>query len=285
MILLLAGLLLGNYHVDLGEDQIESLPEGPFRIFIFFVYYAVAYFSTILAYHFLVEKVKSTPSAFGYLLVMLLLASVHSDFYFHRVYLVPAVAPELQYFMLKCSGNGSKALLVFCTAFMLFLNKKSRTEGFFGLLYTKYHLKPYWIMLLIMLPLIGAASFQEDFQNFYPRYTSTEASVFLKLPFWVTQLVFQTFYGLDFVAVELLYRGLLCVLAFQLIGPSAIWGMVVVYCMIHFGKPEGEAISSIFGGLILGIIAFRSKSIQGGVIVHLGVAWLMELAAFFQMMR
>jgi hypothetical protein len=52
--------------------------------------------------------------------------------------------------------------------------------------------------------------------------------------------------------------------------------------MLHFGKPMGEAVSSIFGGFILGVIALYSRSILGGVIIHLGVAWLMEFTAWCQ---
>jgi len=51
---------------------------------------------------------------------------------------------------------------------------------------------------------------------------------------------------------------------------------------LHFGKPIGEAISSIFGGYVLGVIALNTKSIVGGSIVHIGVAWLMELFAYLQ---
>ena len=51
-------------------------------------------------------------------------------------------------------------------------------------------------------------------------------------------------------------------------------------CFLHFGKPAGEAISSIFGGYILGILAFRSRNIYGGLIAHLGVAWGMDWLAF-----
>jgi hypothetical protein len=56
--------------------------------------------------------------------------------------------------------------------------------------------------------------------------------------------------------------------------------MITVYCFLHFGKPAGEAISSIFGGYILGILAFRSRNIYGGLIAHLGVAWGMDWLAF-----
>jgi hypothetical protein len=53
--------------------------------------------------------------------------------------------------------------------------------------------------------------------------------------------------------------------------------MAVFYCAIHFGKPMAECISSFFGGIILGVITYNTRTIWGGVIVHLGIAWLMEI--------
>jgi membrane protease YdiL (CAAX protease family) len=66
------------------------------------------------------------------------------------------------------------------------------------------------------------------------------------------------------------------------IGRGAVLSMAVVYCSLHFGKPMGEAISSVVGGYILGVIAFETRSVWGGVIVHMGIAWLMETVAFLQ---
>jgi len=58
--------------------------------------------------------------------------------------------------------------------------------------------------------------------------------------------------------------------------------MVAAYAVLHFGKPLGESIGSIFGGYILGIIALYSRNIWGGVFVHGGIALLMEIFAFLQ---
>jgi hypothetical protein len=38
----------------------------------------------------------------------------------------------------------------------------------------------------------------------------------------------------------------------------------------------------VIGGYILGVVAYETKSIWGGVIVHLGIAWMMEVVAFAQ---
>ncbi|MBL0133872.1 MAG: hypothetical protein IPP79_07630 [Chitinophagaceae bacterium] len=57
------------------------------------------------------------------------------------------------------------------------------------------------------------------------------------------------------------------------------FSMAAFYCSIHFGKPLLECITSYFGGIILGVIVYRTKSIWGGLLMHLGIAWMMELAA------
>ena len=68
----------------------------------------------------------------------------------------------------------------------------------------------------------------------------------------------------------------------QILGRHAVLPMAVIYCFLHTGKPPGEAISSIFGGYILGVIAYETKSIWGGIIVHVGIAWMMEVIGFTQ---
>jgi len=68
----------------------------------------------------------------------------------------------------------------------------------------------------------------------------------------------------------------------SVLGRGAVLTMVVTYCFLHFGKPLGESISSIFGGFILGVVAYETRSIWGGVILHMGIAWMMDLAAYLQ---
>jgi hypothetical protein len=43
-----------------------------------------------------------------------------------------------------------------------------------------------------------------------------------------------------------------------------------------------KAISFVFGGYLLGVIAYETKSIWGGIIVHVGIAWMMEAIGFWQ---
>ncbi len=55
--------------------------------------------------------------------------------------------------------------------------------------------------------------------------------------------------------------------------------MIVPYCMIHYGKPMPETLGAIGAGLILGTLAMRTKSIWGGVLIHIGVAMTMDVLA------
>jgi hypothetical protein len=74
-----------------------------------------------------------------------------------------------------------------------------------------------------------------------------------------------------------MFRGALVIGMAALMGRKAILPMVAVYCAIHFGKPLGETISSVFGGFILGALAYQTRHIWGGVIVHILIALSMEV--------
>jgi membrane protease YdiL (CAAX protease family) len=91
--------------------------------------------------------------------------------------------------------------------------------------------------------------------------------------------LYEFVYGIDFVFIEFFFRGFLILALARIAGPGVILPMASFYVFIHFGKPMGETISSFFGGTLLGIIAYYSRSIAGGIIVHMGIAWMMEAGA------
>jgi hypothetical protein len=130
-----------------------------------------------------------------------------------------------------------------------------------------------------MLPLIAIASTQPDFLEVYPKLNNVfffgTASEQIAYKF-----LFELCYGSDFFTIELFFRGFLVLAFVKWAGTNAILPMAVFYCTIHFGKPLGECISSYFGGILLGVITYHTKSIYGGLMVHLGIAWLMELGGF-----
>jgi len=80
--------------------------------------------------------------------------------------------------------------------------------------------------------------------------------------------------------LEWFFRGFMVLFFKKYLNTKAIILIAMVYCSFHFGKPLLECVSSFFGGYLLGYIVYKTKSIWGGVIVHMGIAFLMDLFAF-----
>jgi len=169
-------------------------------------------------------------------------------------------------------------LLVMLGGLMIFWKYFNKENHFYGVGTSGFKPRPYAWMLLIMIPLIAAASTQPDFLKMYPKLQHMIPQHY-SLPVW-KKLLFELSYGLDFVGIELYFRGFLILAFVQWAGKDAILPMAIFYCTIHFGKPLGECVSSFFGGIILGVVTYHTQTIWGGLIVHLGIAWLMELGGF-----
>ncbi|HEU4470297.1 MAG TPA: CPBP family glutamic-type intramembrane protease [Flavisolibacter sp.] len=166
-------------------------------------------------------------------------------------------------------------------AALLWLIWRLRRDGpsFYGLSFHRFDAKPYWIMLLLMVPLVAWASTQPDFLAIYPKLKNLAYLRNEENSTWY-KLLYELSYGSDFIGIELFFRGFLVLAFVRYAGSDAILPMALFYCTIHFGKPLGECISSYFGGLLLGIVTFHTRTIAGGLMVHLGIAWMMELGGY-----
>jgi hypothetical protein len=169
-------------------------------------------------------------------------------------------------------------LLVMTTCLWIIWRFFNKEQPFYGTETKEFKARPYLIMLLIMLPLITAASTQPDFLAMYPKLKNVMSHIQVHEG-W-KKLLFELSYGSDFVGIELFFRGFLILAFAKWVGKDAILPMALFYCTIHFGKPLGECISSFFGGLILGVVTYHTRTIWGGLLVHLGIAWMMELGGY-----
>lgn len=180
------------------------------------------------------------------------------------------------------NAMGFVALFIPCAIYW-FIADRGR-EPLYGFHAKGVVLWPYFVLILLMLPLLFAAGAQPDFQHVYPRAAKTGVS--REAPGWLSAtLIYETFYSIDYVVTEFFFRGFLIIPFARIVGAKAILPMCAFYVAIHFDKPLGECISSFFGGLILGILAYRTRSIYGGVIVHLGIALGMELVGWWYASR
>ena len=96
---------------------------------------------------------------------------------------------------------------------------------------------------------------------------------------WLDLFVWEALYAAQFLSLEIFFRGFILHGLRRALGANAIFVMIVPYCMIHFGKPMPETLGAIGAGLILGTLAMRTRSIWGGVLIHIGVAMTMDVLA------
>jgi hypothetical protein len=180
-------------------------------------------------------------------------------------------------FWIHCSKWFTGLFTALIPVFVIWKIKDCKTLPFYGT-QKMSSIKPYLLLVVCMIPLITLAATQADFLKMYPR--AKVVTAWGLHPKYMYCLLHEIFYSLDFITIEFFFRGFLIVAMVQLCGSQCILPAAAFYCCIHLGKPMGEAISSFAGGLLLGIISYHTKSIRGGLVVHLGIAWLMELAGF-----
>jgi membrane protease YdiL (CAAX protease family) len=140
---------------------------------------------------------------------------------------------------------------------------------------TLKHWPGYVLLITPILFFIFLVSQGEDFVNHYPFYTLAGRSFF-------DLLLWQLLYISQFIFLEFFFRGFILQALRPALGANAIWIMCVPYLMIHFPKLWLEATGAILFGFFLGILALRSRSIWGGVMVHVGIALTMDIAALLR---
>lgn len=282
VLLFLATVLTINYNSDLGYYFLKR-PTGVVKYLCHFLFYSSAYFFTLLLLFRRKEKTFFSNKQLWLKSVAGLAAlSLDSSVPFLHGWINRTWEADLQLWAYKVSINTLGILTVILPLFIVYWALDRNKNHYYGLIPKRFDARPYFYMLLIMLPIMIAASFIPSFQRQYPMYKVSEAHHILNVPEWVTILIYEFVYGFDFVTVEFLFRGFLVIGMIEILGRHAVLAMAVTYCFLHYGKPPGEAISSVFGGYLLGVVAYETKSIWGGVIVHVGIAWMMELIGFAQ---
>lgn len=141
---------------------------------------------------------------------------------------------------------------------------------------TASHAYVYAGLFLAAVPFVLVAGATSEFQERYPLPHTPAGS-----DPWPALWLWWVIYAAQFVAVELFFRGFLVLGLAPRLGVLSIAVMVVPYTMIHFVKPPAEAVAAIVGGLVMGLLAYRSRSIWWGVALHCAVAALMDVTSLW----
>lgn len=283
--LLLLILFIFNYSLDFEDSYIDSYKGSPLRILWFFLFNGIAYLLALYAIGYKVGMLKKLPIKYTLLLISaLLVLSIDRSLYQHAIWLRDLIPHETYLFYIKIMFNAQSLITVVLAIFLIWkIDRPNEQFGVYGLRTRGVNWKLYLYLFLIMIPVIFLACLIPDIQEYYPTYKRSGGdrwADFLNVHTSVAVILYEIAYLLDFVAVELLFRGLFVIGLSRFLGKNVVFPMVVIYAMLHFGKPMAEAISSVFGGYILGILAFYSRNIWGGIVLHGGIALLMEVFAY-----
>lgn len=281
-----------NYGFDFETHAIERLQDPLLQILFYFLFYGIPFAFTIFVVCAGTDKrmvfrnkqfILLTLFCITLLAVYVTLHNVPAMLSRSDAGLVHLIPPQWQWYATRYASNLAPGLAIILPLFLHWRLVDRENSRFYGFSASHVSLKTYFGILILLAPIVLVASFSSDFQSTYPRYKFGLPLSALGLERFLAIGLFEVCYGVDFVFVELLFRGFMVMAFARFLGSGAILPMVVVYAFIHFQKPLGEALGSIVGGFPLGVIALRTKSIYGGVILHLGIAYMMEIAGAIQL--
>lgn len=110
------------------------------------------------------------------------------------------------------------------------------------------------LIILISAPiLLLTTSYNSGMQNYYGWQLSWSAPLlkFINLMGW-----------------EFFFRGWILFGYARVFGDHALWLQAVPFALAHIGKPEIETLSTIFGGFLFGLVAWRTKSFVYPLLIH-----------------
>lgn len=283
---LLVAAFVFNYTTGFKSNVMNAHAGEWVEIPLYMAFYAVPFLGTLLLQARITGRALPRERAFWWIVVLALMVLV-----FNRSILTVTadfsrsleLPPAARWYVRKCLVNVTRTLEIVAPLLLLrWLWDRRGDGGLYGLAWRGFTWRPYLLMLAIMTPPIIWASFQPAFLKAYPIFDPWRLQRELGWSAFITYPVHEVCYALRFIGVELFFRGFLVIGLGRWLGRDAILPMVVLYALWHFGKPMPEALGSVFGGYILGVIAWESRCILGGTLVHMGIALMMNAAALWR---
>lgn len=125
------------------------------------------------------------------------------------------------------------------------------------------------VSLSVMAVVIYAVADLHDFENYYRLPENTN---------WGKLIVDAALYMFSW---EFIFRGYMLFGMEKTIGRSAIFVQAIPFALLHIGKPELEALTTLFGGYILGYISYRTRSFLPCFVIHFGLYIMMRAFAVY----
>jgi membrane protease YdiL (CAAX protease family) len=127
-----------------------------------------------------------------------------------------------------------------------------------------------FLFLFIMIILVWIVSATPEFAEKYPHLTSAKSN-------WNTLLIYETGMLVYMIAWEFIWRGFMLFGLEKKFGYYAVLMQMIPFVILHNGKPFLETFGAIFGGIALGVLALRTRSIYYCIIIHIGVMYSIDI--------
>ncbi|MDD3626343.1 MAG: CPBP family intramembrane metalloprotease [bacterium] len=111
------------------------------------------------------------------------------------------------------------------------------------------------------------------FQEVYPMYKYARNDLSLLIIYEIIFLIYL-------FSWEFLFRGFILFGLEKRFGNYAILIQMIPFAIMHFAKPPVELLSSILGGILLGVIALRTRSVVPCWILHLMFSVPMDIFVY-----
>lgn len=132
----------------------------------------------------------------------------------------------------------------------------------------RFGIKAFAVMAPVMILLTYPSASMPQFVAEYPLNKGAGSSA---IAFALHAVSYLFFYA----GWEFFFRGFM---QFGLRAQLGDWNAILVQtlasCLLHIGKPDGEIFGSIVGGIVWGIVVFRSRSLLYVLILH----WLLGVS-------
>lgn len=126
------------------------------------------------------------------------------------------------------------------------------------------------LFIIPMLVVIWFVSGMTDFRNYYPILHSAKEN-------WNVFFIFELGLLIYMFAWEFFWRGYMLFGLEQEFGYYAVFIQMIPFVILHNGKPFLETFGAILGGIILGVLALRTRSYIYGVIIHFTIIFSLDL--------
>jgi membrane protease YdiL (CAAX protease family) len=131
-----------------------------------------------------------------------------------------------------------------------------------GLLYAVF-------TLLLFVPVLHFLTVSEDFSQYFPLMQNAKDDL-------IVFLIYEILFILFIFSWEFIFRGFILFGLEKHFGFYAVFIQMIPFVLLHTGKPFLETFSAIFGGLFLGYLALRTRSIFYGFLIHAAILVLLD---------